>query len=179
MPLSKNMFPDSRRGPGGAQPWKKKLSGDVKADHSMDSLEVMRERMREGWVTDPREVPIIVTVEECKRGLDLGPVEAVFVVGMPKDACSYMHMAGRTARLPHPFGYSIVVASPRALAKVIGFRGQTTIERWADISKKKVRVPQVPRLRGPYGEYAAKKQIPSVSSETSVPQTAIRSRAAE
>lgn len=153
--LNKHMFPDSRYGKGGPQKWKRGLSGDRKAGNSMEMLEQMRGKMREGWVADYHDVPIIVMAEETKRGMDLGPVEAVFVVGMPKDACSYMHMAGRTARLPHPYGYSCLVASPRATGKVMGFQGQTTIERWTTISPargRKRRVPPIPRLQGPYGQ---------------------------
>jgi len=70
------------------------------------------------------------------RGLHLDAVEAVFIIGLPMSAESYMHMAGRTGRLPHPYGQSVLLARGRELTKVIHRFKQTTgigVKQWTHL----------------------------------------------
>ena len=42
--------------------------------------------------------PVYVTFEDSARGLHFDGVDAVFTVGLPASAASYLHLAGRTGR---------------------------------------------------------------------------------
>jgi len=131
--LTRALFEDSARGRGR----KARRSGRTKGWRSANKLQELSEMTREGshaaqgyhW-----DAPVLVSAEEKVRGLHLDAVEAVFIVGLPKSASSYMHMAGRTGRLPHPFGQSVLVAHGRELTKVLQEFGATTgIKKWTHL----------------------------------------------
>jgi len=135
MALSKHLFPDSRHS-AERKLRRPKVSGEAKAWRSANALQELRETTRLGYAAAQWDAPILVGAEENVRGLHLDAVEAVFILGMPKTAASYMHMAGRTGRLPHPFGHAVLVANSLQIAKVTrGFSGQTTISRWGELGR--------------------------------------------
>eukprot|EP00929_Paragymnodinium_shiwhaense_P050691 TRINITY_DN25533_c0_g1_i1.p1 TRINITY_DN25533_c0_g1~~TRINITY_DN25533_c0_g1_i1.p1 ORF type:complete len:666 (-),score=124.29 TRINITY_DN25533_c0_g1_i1:65-2062(-) len=139
--LTKELFPDSRASMAPRLRKFGKKSAEAKGMRSSQRLLGLRELTRQGWQGAGsysfREAPILVSSEESVRGLDLDAVEAVFVLGLPKDATSYLHMAGRTGRLPHPYGRSILVAHGRELQKVTrGFEGQTLIRNWLELNPR-------------------------------------------
>eukprot|EP00930_Biecheleria_cincta_P005352 TRINITY_DN106279_c0_g1_i1.p1 TRINITY_DN106279_c0_g1~~TRINITY_DN106279_c0_g1_i1.p1 ORF type:complete len:665 (-),score=105.90 TRINITY_DN106279_c0_g1_i1:71-2035(-) len=131
--LTRELFPESRPGLQG----KSRLLGEHKAWNSANRLQALRQTTKNGYSAEGepyREAPILVSAEESVRGLDLDSVEAVFILGLPKDGASYIHMAGRTGRLPHPYGSAVLVAHGREISKVSkGFRDTTGIRRWTNL----------------------------------------------
>lgn len=128
--LSRMLFPDSRN----TAPGKKasQAKGEAKGWRSANRLVDLRDTTRRGYSTEGdfyREAPIFVSAEESVRGLHLDAVQVVFILGLPKTASSYVHMAGRTGRLPHPYGKAVIVAHGREVAKVTnGFMDEIGIK---------------------------------------------------
>jgi len=136
MALAKHLFPDSRHSSERKTRKSQGPSGEAKAWRSANKLHELRETTRRGFAAAHWDAPVLVSAEESVRGLHLDAVEAVFILGMPKTAASYMHMAGRTGRLPHPFGRAVLVAHGLQIAKVTrGFSGQTTIRQWRELGR--------------------------------------------
>lgn len=133
--LTKMLFPDSRS--VSHRPTMR--SGESKGWRSTRQFNNLNSLTRRGFSgTDGifRDAPVLVTSEESVRGLDLDSVQAVFVLGMPKSAASYLHMAGRTGRLPFPVGTSCLVARGREIEKVIrGFSMETSLTNWAELGR--------------------------------------------
>lgn len=130
--LTDSLFPDSG-GSQGMRQERRELSAESKSFRSANRLEDLRETTQASSDGDipPLESPVIVCSEESARGLHLDAVQAVFVIGQPSSAASYTHMAGRTGRLPYPYGVSVLVARPREAAKVMnGFRRDTLVGKW-------------------------------------------------
>lgn len=131
--LTRELFPESRPGLQG----KSRLLGEHKGRRSVNQLQHLRQMTKNGYSAEGesyREAPILVSSEESVRGLDLDAVEAVFILGMPKDAASYIHMAGRTGRLPHPYGSAVLVARGMEISKVFkGFRHEAGIKWWTNL----------------------------------------------
>eukprot|EP00419_Tripos_fusus_P012932 CAMPEP_0172660822 /NCGR_PEP_ID=MMETSP1074-20121228/4277_1 /TAXON_ID=2916 /ORGANISM="Ceratium fusus, Strain PA161109" /LENGTH=644 /DNA_ID=CAMNT_0013476471 /DNA_START=73 /DNA_END=2007 /DNA_ORIENTATION=+ len=129
--LTKELFPDSGHNA------RSRHKGRVRGWRSANKLEELREITREGSHANQGhywDAPVIVSAEERVRGLHLDAVEAVFILGLPKSGESYMHMAGRTGRLPHPFGQSVLVANGRELTKVLRkFDSVTGIVDWTHL----------------------------------------------
>jgi len=137
--LTKSLFPDSKQAQEGFRRQRKgELSAESRSFRSASRLEELREETQAGSDGDipPLESPVIVCPEKSARGLHLDAVQAVFVIGQPSSAAAYMHMAGRTGRLPYPYGASVLVARPREAAKVMnGFRGDTLVGDWKELGK--------------------------------------------
>lgn len=134
--LTESIFPDSKQSQQGNKRGRKEISAESKSFRSANRLEEMRETTQAGSDGDipPLESPVIVCSEASARGLHLDAVQAVFVIGQPSSAASYTHMAGRTGRLPYPYGVSVLVARPREAAKVMnGFRGDTLVGSWREL----------------------------------------------
>ncbi|CAE8736036.1 unnamed protein product [Polarella glacialis] len=134
--LTQMLFPDSRNTGKGKSA---RRSGESRGWRSANRLQSLRDTTRLGFsgaADTYREAPILVSSEESVRGLHLDAVEAIFVLGMPKSAAAYLHMAGRTGRLPHPYGSAVLVAHGREIAKVTnGFSGQTGIREWTVLGR--------------------------------------------
>jgi superfamily II DNA/RNA helicase len=68
-------------------------------------------------VSDWKSTPIYVVKERLGRGLDLPELKYVFVLGIPTNAASYAHLAGRTAR-GDQMGTAITIFEPSDAAKL-------------------------------------------------------------
>ncbi|KAG7343746.1 ATP-dependent RNA helicase YfmL [Nitzschia inconspicua] len=63
--------------------------------------------------------PIYVIKERLGRGLDLCHVKYVFLLGVPSNAASYAHLAGRTARQHDQVGTCITVLDPSEAPQLV------------------------------------------------------------
>lgn len=140
--LSKELFIDSAHGYAGkarSSDERAEYSGEDRAWRSVDNYKRVQSVSRGDYsdrVANIRDIPVFVSSEESVRGLHLDAVEAVFILGLPKTGFSYIHMAGRTGRLPYKYGTSVLVAQNRELAKVInGFVGETHISDWKELGR--------------------------------------------
>ncbi|CAE7278016.1 unnamed protein product [Symbiodinium pilosum] len=82
--LTRLLFPDSRTVSGKAS----KQRGEAKGWRSANRLLDVRDTTRRGYLAEGdfyREAPILVSAEESVRGLHLDAVEAVFILGLPKN----------------------------------------------------------------------------------------------
>ena len=55
------------------------------------------------------------------RGLHLDAVDSVYVLGLPANADTYLHLAGRTGRWPRVAGKVVTIARPGELARLRGW----------------------------------------------------------
>jgi len=118
----------------------RKFTAERTARESAKQVQRLREASEQGFdernLETHRDAPIFVVPEGSARGLDYGGVEAVFILGMPSDAASYMHMAGRTGRLPHPQGSAVHFGSGMQIDKVQNMFWQVTrINDWTYLGK--------------------------------------------
>eukprot|EP00439_Symbiodinium_sp_Y106_P064087 s1809_g10.t1 len=114
--LTRLLFPDSRTVSGKAS----KQRGEAKGWRSANRLLDVRETTRRGYIDEGdfyREAPIFVSAEESVRGLHLDAVEAVFILGLPKNGASYVHMAGKSERIC-AVGCGIVLGAKVCLARM-------------------------------------------------------------
>jgi len=59
-----------------------------------------QERAVEWIAGDGDAAPLLITFEENARGIHFDAVEVVFIMGMPSNPSTYLHLAGRTGRQP-------------------------------------------------------------------------------
>jgi len=153
-PLSRSIFKDSPKIKARARKARQKLralSQEERAGRCSDELLDMRSQTRRGWQglggLSYKDAPVFVGAEESHRGIHLDAVEAVLIVGLPKSGSSYVHMAGRTGRLPYPRGFAALIGYPRTLDKVIGpFCRETRLDprnAWTDL--REVTPPAIAR----------------------------------
>jgi len=136
--LSKVMFQDSSH--AGRNDGNQKTTSMVsRGFRSANQLTRIREGTKEVTEETPDryyECPIYVSTEESVRGLSIDGVPLVFIVGMPKSPEAYIHMAGRTGRLPYPKGTAVFLAKPRELEKVMkGYLDETGIQEWDQLGR--------------------------------------------
>lgn len=149
--LSRALFPDSRS----TNPGKKasQVKGEAKGWRSANRLVELRDATKRGYSQEGdfyREAPIFVSAEESVRGLHLDAVEVVFILGLPKTSSSYVHMAGRTGRLPHPYGKAVLVAHGREIAKVThGFMKEIGISKYKSLGWGSPNLEDVASLADP------------------------------
>ena len=72
--------------------------------------------------------PFLVTFEGSARGLHFDEVDAVFVVGRPASAASYLHLAGRVGRSSPSDGG--VVIRPGTVVSLCTKGSATELEKW-------------------------------------------------
>mmetsp|Transcript_13769 Transcript_13769/g.19387 ORF Transcript_13769/g.19387 Transcript_13769/m.19387 type:complete len:588 (-) Transcript_13769:123-1886(-) len=72
--------------------------------------------------------PFLVTFEGSARGLHFDGVDAVFVVGRPASAASYLHLAGRVGRASTSDGN--VVIKPGTVVSVCTKGSATELDKW-------------------------------------------------
>lgn len=72
--------------------------------------------------------PFLVTFEGSARGLHFDEVDAVFVVGRPVSAASYLHLAGRVGRSSPSDGG--VVIRPGTVVSLCTKGSATELEKW-------------------------------------------------
>jgi len=135
------------------------LSREERAGRCSDEFLQVREQTRSGWQglggLSYKDAPVFVGAEESHRGIHLDSVEAVLIVGLPKSGSSYVHMAGRTGRLPYPRGVAVLIGYKSTLDKVIGpFCRETRLDpRNAWTSLRDVQLPAIARdMQSPEGE---------------------------
>jgi len=122
--------------------------GDKQGWESTHKLRRFREESRKGFSDGfYRQAPILVAQENSVRGLSIDGVEAVLVLGQPKSPASYMHMAGRTGRLPHPVGSSVLLGRIEELDKVVNnFAPVTGIRSWEKLGSGCAQLQDIARL---------------------------------
>lgn len=72
--------------------------------------------------------PFLVTFEGSARGLHFDGVDAVFVIGRPASAASYLHLAGRVGRASSLDGN--VVIKPGTIVSICTKGSATELEKW-------------------------------------------------
>jgi superfamily II DNA/RNA helicase len=78
-------------------------------------LDMSNNKVSNDW----KSTPIYVIKERLGRGLDLTNVKYVFLLGVPSNAASYAHLAGRTARQQGEVGTCVTVLEPRETPKLV------------------------------------------------------------
>jgi len=102
-----------------AQPLHVALGLEAGADETNESIE-----------EEDNETPqIFVTFEGSARGLHLDEVDAVFVVGRPASAASYLHLAGRVGR-SSPDANGNVVVRPGTVVSICTKGSAGELEKW-------------------------------------------------
>jgi superfamily II DNA/RNA helicase len=72
--------------------------------------------------------PFLVTFEGSARGLHFDAVDAVFIVGRPVSAASYLHLAGRVGRSSADDGS--VVIRPGTVVSLCTKGSATELAKW-------------------------------------------------
>eukprot|EP00403_Amphidinium_massartii_P028827 CAMPEP_0178402948 /NCGR_PEP_ID=MMETSP0689_2-20121128/17115_1 /TAXON_ID=160604 /ORGANISM="Amphidinium massartii, Strain CS-259" /LENGTH=666 /DNA_ID=CAMNT_0020023885 /DNA_START=19 /DNA_END=2019 /DNA_ORIENTATION=- len=123
--LAKQLFADSRYSKAKEdRRWAAKYgpSPEERAVRCTKELLMLRAKTSIGWegagFGSYKDAPILVSAEESSRGMHLDGAQAVVIVGLPNTGASYLHMAGRTGRLPFLKGAACLVAWPEETKKV-------------------------------------------------------------
>ena len=99
------LWPGAARAQRRRGKWLDSANSDDKEFRSTQSARViLAEKVANGTTAKPC---LVVADQAAARGLHLDDLDAVFILGKPSSADSYLHMAGRTARSPFlDFDYS-------------------------------------------------------------------------
>jgi superfamily II DNA/RNA helicase len=79
--------------------------------------------------SSPMDTPVYVVKERLARGLDLPHVKRVVLLGVPSNAASYAHLAGRTAR-QNTHGDCTVLCKPSEAHKLVSIAETLGLHEW-------------------------------------------------
>eukprot|EP00536_Pseudo-nitzschia_multiseries_P003082 jgi/Psemu1/322865/estExt_fgenesh1_pg.C_440002 len=85
--------------------------------------------LRDEPTSSSSSAPVYIVKERLARGLDLPQVRTVVLMGVPSNAASYAHLAGRTARQNNP-GECITLCWPREAHKLVSIAETLGLNRW-------------------------------------------------
>lgn len=91
---------------------------DIRALSSLQGVDCNEEIETHVISANWKKTPIYVVKERLGRGLDLPMVKYVFLLGVPSNAASYAHLAGRTARNGN-VGTAITIMEPKEAPKLV------------------------------------------------------------
>ncbi|KAJ1637842.1 hypothetical protein T492DRAFT_269830 [Pavlovales sp. CCMP2436] len=83
-----------------------------------------QERAVEWIAGDGDAAPLLITFEENARGIHFDAVEVVFIMGMPSNPSTYLHLAGRTGRQPVLDGTVVTVCTRKAARELDSWSNQ-------------------------------------------------------